>query len=148
MCIRDRVHSESEEVLSLEFADADKVRDFSGPTRILNIVAPPAGITPEQVVASIEFSLFDTEIVSDHDGAIGGMDSRLLRLQTLEGTSHLGFEVSSGIYLEANGTDRSFAVHISETEDGLLVFWIEAPRGEIDNFEQAADNLIRSFISN
>ena len=138
-----RVHSESERLLSLEFGDKAQASD--GSRRLVHIAAPPPGTTAQEVVDAIESTLFDTEIVSDGSDSIGGLNSRLLRLQTAEGTSHLAFRLASDIYIEADGIDRSFAVHIIDSGPQMLVFWVEAHTGEIDEFERTVGRLVSSL---
>ena len=74
------------------------------------------------------------------------MDSRRLELQTVEGTSRVSFQLTQDVFIEADGTNRSFVIHITESREGLLIFWIEAAPEQIDDFEDAAQLLAESLV--
>ena len=135
--------SDTEGALSIGFgsvADDD-------PSRILRIVTPPAGTTPEDVVVSISSTLFDTALVDASSGNIGGLESRAVRLETQAGTTRLGFRIAADTYIETAGTDRVFVVHITTGQPQTVVFWIEASATEIDDFEATAARLVEALGS-
>jgi len=135
--------SETERVLSTSFVSA--TGDSSGP--ILRVVTPPPGTTPADVVASLSSTLFDTVLVDDSSGSIGGLESRVVRLETQAGATRLGFRIAVGTYVETAGTDRVFIVHITTGQPELVVFWVEASADRIDDFEPVADRLVESLAS-
>ena len=141
-----RVLSENESTVSLSYSN--KIRTESSQDRLMYIVSPPPGTPSNEIVDTIESTLFDTEILGDSAGELGGRDSRRLHLQTSEGTTHLSFQVTPEVYIETDGSDRSFVVHITDSGRDTLVFWIEASPDEIGDFEDAADKLVRSMSLN
>ena len=138
------IHSEVDHVLTLEFVP-NEVEPEDSP-QFLRIVTPPVETTAEEVVASITRSLFDTVATGDTDGRIGGISSRSLRLETVEGTTSLGFRIAEGAYLETGGVNRVFVTHITGSPSETVVFWVEASPDHIDSLEAAASRFIDFLI--
>lgn len=137
------LRTEDEQILTMEF-----VPDGAQPgdsRQYLRIVAPPPATTAVDVVDSLTSSLFDTIVVRDAASRIGDLESRALRLETVGGTTHLGFRVAADTYLETEGTDRVFIVHVTTARPETLVLWIEAGTGHIDEFEKIASRLIATL---
>ena len=134
------VLSETDRVLSLAFNSG--VDD--GASRIVRFATPPMGTTTDDVVNSLRSTLFDTTFVDDSSGQIGGLDSRVIRLETEAGTSRLGFRVAPDTYVESAGTNRVFVAHITTSRAGTAVVWVEAPPDEVDEFEAVASDLVEA----
>lgn len=138
------IHSEVDHVLTLEFVP-DEVEPGDSP-QFLRIVTPPVETTAEEVATSITRSLFDTVATGDTVGQIGGLSSRSLRLETVEGTTSLGFRIAEGTYLETGGVNRVFVAHITGSPSETVVLWVEASPDHIDSLEAAASRLIELSI--
>jgi len=134
--------AETPSELTLQFATPPPNGDS---TRILRIVTPPPGTTPDEVVSSLSSVLFDTVLTNDSAGEIGGFETRVARLETQGGTTRLAFKVASGTYLETDGAGKVFLAHITIGEPDTLVFWIEAAPEDIDDFEAVAGRLLASL---
>ena len=135
----------SEEDGMLTLTRSSELDDVDDP--ILRIITPSSNPSPEEVVSSIRSTLFDTVLVDDVPGSIGGIETRAIRLETQTGTTRLAFRVAAGTYVASTGIDRVFTVHITTGQPRTVVFWVEAPRELIDEFEVAANSFVNSLMS-
>lgn len=135
--------TEDERVLTFEFVPDDA--EPGDPSRYLRIIAPPAAPTADGILDSLTPSLFDATVVADAASRIGGLDSRAVRIETVRGTTRLGFKLAPGVYLETGGIDRVFVVHIMAAPSETLIFWVDADAQHIDEFETVASRLIETL---
>ncbi len=95
--------------------------------------------TAEEVVETLTDNLFDVDVTSVEDAAFAGLETTLVSMETRRGTTLVGFTLSEGFTLSAPNVDRSFRIHLVSTETGVVAFWFDTPRAEIEAAMGAAE---------
>ncbi len=138
------VRTQDDHVVTLEFV-AD-VTDAARARQYVRILTLPPATTDDDVVNSITSSLFDTVVIDDTIGQTGGLETRVLTLETVGGTTRLGFKISEDAYLETEGIDRVFVIHVIGFASTTAVVWIEAGTEQIEEFEGIASRLVEAVV--
>lgn len=137
------VESETATALSvlLQQSTVD-VREQKGP--MIRILALPQGTSPQDVQASLS-ELFDTDLVEQGNGTIGGFTGWRMVMESRRGTAEIGFRLAPDTYVVAEGIDRRYEANIVDAGDRIFVVWIDAVDSEFDQIRPDAEQLVASI---
>lgn len=118
------------------------VREQKGP--MIRIIGLPEGTSQQDVTASLS-ELFDTDLVEQGDGTIGGFTGWRMVMESREGTAEIGFRLAPDTYVVAEGIDRRYEMNIVDDGDRIFVVWFDAVDSEFDLVRPDAERLIASI---